>query len=243
MFATETLEKAKKLCEIMEPIMAEHHFYTDEEENSIFDDLLVSPLEKNSSTFDVKCGCTKIVIIFDELPYVIKVPFSGMVIYDYNEDDDIESEYNRFYENAIADDSSDYCADELDRIKGAEEQGFGCVFPETEFLCKINGTSFYIQEKVYDYNNRVGHNYYQSKSQYAKNIVKELQEEGTYNIGYSSWMESFVEIYGVDFLKNLVNWEKEVYADSSMFNDMHGGNYGYKEDGRPCILDASGFRE
>lgn len=194
-----------------------------------------------SGPFYISNGVSKVVIVFDNEPFVIKIPFNGMVEYEWvydEEADDGDYDYDNpifeEFDGADAPDNSDYCWDEVIRIEKAEEAGYGDLFPDTEFLTEFDGHRFYIQEKV----KLVGRTYPTEISEHSREVSESMDPR--YQSGTDLWRAVIVELYGEDFWKNFVDWD--YFGNMGILTDMHSGNYGYDEEGRPVILDASGFR-
>ena len=96
--------------------------------DDIADDISIA-LEKQNIEAVVKYGVTKIVIIPDSLPYVLKVGFDGF--YDCGDE----------YVNDF-----DYCEEEANLYDIAEKAGFGDFFAEiTYFMTGLSGHAFYVQ--------------------------------------------------------------------------------------------------
>lgn len=56
------------------------------------------------------------------------------------------------------------------------------------------------------------------------------------------WRAMVIELYGEDFLRSFIDWYRNDNSNH-ILDDMHGGNYGYRMDGAPIILDCAGFRD
>lgn len=211
----------------------------DQESDEFNSDIIYNQLMTNViGTCYVENGISKAVIIPENQNFVIKIPLTGQWYYAevYNEETD-EYEYEddpafEEFENANAPDESDYCWDELLCIEEAEENGFGAMFPETDFLGEVNGTRFYIQEKV------------QTSREFTPQVSEDSRSRSHamdwgYNYGGEIWRAAIIEQYGEDFWIRFCDWARSD-GHGKMFDDMHSGNYGYL-NGRPIILDASGF--
>jgi len=208
-----------------------------DQENSVFNtDIIYDQLDDSiRNSCCIEYGISKVVIVPENENFVIKIPFGGMWYYEeiYNKDTD-EYEYIddpgfETFENADAPDESDYCWDEVLRIEEAEENGFGVLFPETDFLGEVNGTRFYIQEKV-----QTSREFTPQVSEDSRTRAKDM--DYGYNYGNVIWRAAIIEQYGEDFWVRFCDWARR----GKMLDDMHSGNYGYL-NGHPIILDASGF--
>jgi len=202
----------------------------------IYNAMRESPLKWNE--FTVENGISKVVIIPNDANFVIKIPLTGMWYYEetYNEEED-EWEYNEdptfecFTGAEYGNCGCDYCDDEVYRIGMAEAEGFGKMFPQTDWLANMNGKNFYIQEKVHpsrEYTPKVSE---ESRS-------KSANLDPSYCHGSAEWRAAIIENYGEEFWKNFCIWDS---AEGGTMRDMHCGNYGYNMEGKPVIFDASGF--
>ena len=54
----------------------------------------------------------------------------------------------------------------------------------------------------------------------------------------TSWLADAIEYYGFQKVKHLIN-----FLEEHDLKDFHSGNVGMREDGAPCLLDYSDFRE
>lgn len=238
MFSKEIIEQA---CAIAEQLYVPEKFGCDQ--NCEFDsgDLYEQLERLNMGSFHIENGITKAVIIFDSLPYVIKIPFNGMWEYDYDYDEEndeyIESDASFIYFNhARALDTSDYCWNELDKIVKAYDYGYGCFFPETVVVCENNGRRFYIQEKVRPAYER---NFTPTTSKDSRDKAANLAIG--YRICNEDWRAAAIESYGEAILISFVNWNDA--GTLGYLEDMHNANYGYRFDGTPVMFDVSGFRD
>lgn len=238
MFSKEIIEQARAIAE---QLYVPEKFGCDQ--NCEFDscDLYDQLARLNMGSFHIENGITKAVIIFDSLPYVIKIPFNGMWEYDYDYDEEndeyIESDASFIYFNhARALDTSDYCWNELDKIVKAYDYGYGCFFPETAVVYENNGWRFYIQEKVRPACER---NFTPTTSKDSRDKAANLMS--WYRICSEDWRAAAIESYGEAILISFIDWN---YAGAlGYLDDMHNGNYGYRFDGTPVLFDVSGFRD
>lgn len=94
--------------------------------------------------FHTADGATKVVIIPEQAPFVIKIPFIGDESWDYG-----ETQYFtggcEYYED---EDRYDYCAEEAYIYEEARQLGCSRFFVPIVFFDTINGIPVYIQTKV-----------------------------------------------------------------------------------------------
>lgn len=230
-FKLEDLERARGIVSQLE---LPAQFGMDEDlEVPILYDQLENILNED---FHVACGISKAVIIIDSLPFVIKIPFTGRWIREYNSWDYNESrlEFTPF-ENANAQVPDDYCYDELQNTTSAQVDGFGLFVPNMQFLMTLNcaehNYDIYIQEKVVPENeNRRPINPSRNSMDIAANYSVDLR-----------WAAYAIDMYGEGYFGNFMEWVEANCSD--VLCDFHDGNFGYNMSGAPIILDISGFRD
>jgi hypothetical protein len=179
-------------------------------------------------------GVSKVVLDFDCLPFVIKIPLNGMWVYDYEKDDG-ESETFEYFHHASGESEDDYCWDELTKTKAMQYDGFGELAPLMELLTTIDGRNFYIQEKVKPY----GETESVKPSKESLELVSSLSR--TYQVACPEWVAAIVDEHGLDFWIDFCDWDED--RGGEILQDLHANNYGYDMDGRPVIFDLSGFRD
>ena len=238
MFSKEIIEQARAIAE---QLYVPEKFGCDQ--NCEFDsrDLYDQLARLNMGSFHIENGITKAVIIFDSLPYVIKIPFNGMwnCEYDYDEETDeyIECDaYFIYFSHARALDISDYCWNELDKVIMAHDCGYGCFLPDTAVVYENNGQRFYIQEKVRPV---CEHSFTPTTSKDSRDRAASLTDE--YRICNEDWRAAAIESYGEAILVSFIDWNDA--GALGYLDDMHSGNYGYRFDGTPVLFDVSGFRD
>lgn len=211
------------------------------ESSDAFDeyDLELQLRDINIGSFSIDNGVSKAVVIPNNFNFVIKIPFNGIKYYQWDYAEGYGEEYFEPFQYADAPDCSDYCWDELIKIEQAYEAGFGCLFPQTAFVKEHNGKRFYIQEKVCTYSQACRSGETPAVSENSRNKAKDMDYH--YSPCHVEWRAAVIEFYGEEFWKNFVNWDDANCV--GILIDMHSNNYGYTTDGRPVILDASGFRE
>lgn len=170
------------------------------------------------------CGCSKGVIIFNSMPFVIK----------FDSWNDIEGE------------RGSECQRELLIYREAVKRGLECFFPKTEFLCYVSDVNFYLQQKIdcqdanipsYEYLRAI----IDINRTVSKKIVSKfqsyLENEAPFYVRHISerWISAVISLYGKK--KAL---ELEDFIIEMGINDMHGNNVGWYKK-KPVILDFSGF--
>lgn len=219
------------------------HFGVDgsEDEFDGWNDLDAQVRDINIGDFTIDNGISKAVIVPADFNFVVKIPFNGIKYYEWDDEADEYSgdEYFEFFCHAEAPDQSDYCWDEQIKIEKACDAGFGDLFPETAFVKEHDGTRCYIQEKVRTFKQAMQCGRVPTVSENSRTKAKDM--DSYYSSCSWEWRAAVIEFYGEEYWKSFVNWDS--INCIGILTDMHINNYGYNMDGRPVILDVSGFRE
>lgn len=207
-------------------------------------------------TVEFYSGVSKLAIVAESLGKVaIKVPFNGYYEYsdeyydylnsdEYDDDDDDEEEWDfnskYYFENFCGGGgkwNSDYCAEEYATYKELKELGYEKFVAETELLGGINGMYILVQEFVTSMND------FDKKVINSKKAVETSErirkDYSAANNVDNNWVAACVEHYGEELSKKFFNYTEE--DGYSILADAHWGNYGYREDGSPCVLDFSDY--
>lgn len=205
-----------------------------------FLDCIYEELGHDFGDFEIANGATKGVLIFDDLPFVIKFPFLGMRYFDEDKYEAEEDDYYVFeeFQGADCEEHNNYCQCELERADAMVEAGFGDLVAKTELLY-VNefGFKFYIQEKVQTYSDC--YDVATQASEESRRKSASLTRD--YKYCADDWRALVIEKFGVDKWMQLVDWSKS--SGVYILNDMHGSNYGYRYDGSPVLLDISGYND
>ena len=232
MFELKDVERAR---EIVREIDLPHDFGIDVDDDFYTDDIADQISDIIKGDFYVTNGVSKLVIVPDELPFVIKIPFNGRYVYsDYDEEsEDYDTCFCYFMmaESEISED--DYCAKELELTARIKEEGFGEFVPDMMYLGRCCGHNVYIQEKA------------KPMSECSKTIHptedslnKSKQISAPFN---NAWAALAIDIYGEDSYNSFLKWARKNEPD--VLSDMHTGNYGIDMNGNPILLDICGFRD
>lgn len=225
MFRSEDIEAARKIVSALD---LPENIGEDEEIEYVIERQLENVIEED---YYVTSGVSKVVIVIESLPFVIKIPFNGYWHdYDCGDEEEIDRGFEHFTgANEIFPD--DYCFDELQKTLMIEERGFGMFAPHMELLCTIDDRSFYIQGRA------------QPLCDSKRNItpsVDSMQKAKNYCLSFvDEWIALAIDYYGEEIWNEFVQWGTE----NHLFGDMHTANYGIDMAGRPVIFDISGFRE
>ena len=176
-------------------------------------------------------GMSKLVIMSPNLgDYVIKIPFNGYYSQTYYEDGDNEElEWMDFYE-APTIDSWDYCYSEYEKLVDLRKVHLDSFVADTLFYREIDGIKIFLQEKIYLID----------KDPKAKSLhlAKRWKNEKYYSMNLK-WIAKCIDCYGENKTKKFLEYCENV--DEDILSDTHGGNYGYRKNGTPALLDYSGF--
>jgi hypothetical protein len=183
----------------------------------------------------VAYGVSKIALISSELDHVLKVPFLGRFyeIYD-KECDDYKDQFESF-EYADGEHNNDYCKKEVNIYACAVNYGIEMLFAKSERFCWLDcGIPVYKQLKVVPY----AHSDARSASPAALKTVKS-NNHYYYAPCCNEWKALVIDYYGQEVLDKFINFIDNVCPEVG--EDLHQGNYGYTLDGRPILLDYSGW--
>ena len=223
MFREEDLDLARK---IVSHISFPENFGSDDDMDTVGYEAQLEDVV--NCDYFVTCGVSKLVIVIEDLPFVIKIPFDGRWIWD---DDEQESWFSEF--NCACDESeSDYCWDEYCKTHMIEDAGFSALVPEMEFIGVYGGHSVYVQSKAKPICEC-------SKLNVSKDSLDKAKQ--TSSMFKYEWVALVYDTYGDIYWNEFVKWIDE--NDPCFFNDCHDGNYGVDMAGRPVIFDLSGFRD
>lgn len=249
---------AMRIFAVLEDYLPEHF---GKAQDGDFDDFIVKigEIEDRIWTIDhtVKfySGVSKLAIVAESLGEVaIKVPFNGCYeysdeYYDYQHsdeydyaDDEEEWDFERKYHfekfsGGGGKCNDDYCAEEYATYKELKELGYEKFVAETELLGGINGRYILVQEFVTSMNDFDKKIINSKKSVEASERIRE--DYVSANNVDDDWVAACIEHYGEELSEKFFNYTEE--DGYSILADAHWGNYGYRKDGSPCILDFSDF--
>ena len=198
----------------------------------------ISKVAPNAAIYN---GCSKCAIVDRTCDYVIKIPFRGAFYEGYDDEEDSFEEFQ--YANDLGgeyDDAScwDYCENELIKYEKAVDAGFGEFFAETAYYGMIDNTPIYIQEKASSYSERRKDGNVPSASDDAQKIYEENANELSYSIN-ANWIELAIDWYGLERVLDFLNYIEAEDLDW----DLHNGNIGFTDSGKPVLIDWAGWRD
>ena len=193
----------------------------------------------NLGDIKVANGVSKIALVSDTLDYVLKVPMLGRFYerYDDNTQDDEDKYYSEFEEFQYGSGAfhNDYCQKEVDIYWCAVEHGVDMLFAKTEFFDVLNcGLTVYKQPRVVPYNDSET----KTASPAALATVKS-NDNYKYAPCCEEWKALVIDFYGQEILDKFLDFIDNICPE--VREDLHRGNYGYTLDGRPILLDYSGW--
>ena len=201
-----------------------------------FGDILSNMQTDYANFYD--SGATKGVVVPYHTDYVIKIPFTCSYDSYVSEDEDpyipfsnanIEMEYE-------CGSDWDYCENEIIIYREAQRRGVEEYFVELEYIGSINQHPIYIQKKVNEiFSQDRDRNSYSKKDEDASKRYCSLNNVRCFN---ACWITDFINYYSEEAFLDL-----SYFLEEMRIMDLHGGNLGYMEDGRPVIFDWGGFND
>lgn len=225
-----------------------------------FEHQVVIPLQANKcfENWTHAAGVTKGVLIFNDLDYVIKIPF-------YGSDEYVESHYEDTYGNwayptdpddekyryvesvedicpftgADCEDGWNYCEVETFISERAAEEGMQEHFAVTEFFGLVNNYPIYKQKRCCMFDEmrtstKMAEYDKRTPSDY-ETVKKAKSKLDFYDISNDDWVLDFLIYWGEEKLKQLGE-----FLFKYDIGDLHSGNIGYL-NGAPCIVDYSSY--
>lgn len=222
-------------------------------------EMIYDEVKRVDADADLHYGISKLVIISPHLGnYVIKVPFNGM--YEENYDYDcskengcdylcrcccscehgVEPEYKDYwcdYSNADSPTGWNYCDAEWQKYKNLRKIGLDCFVAKTYPFIEIEGFKCFIQEIAVAENDANG-NETSRVTCASRQKAESLNSEFHCDLN-EDWLGLCIEIFGAKKVRHFMEYAENI--DPEILNDMHSGNYGYRPNGTPCILDFASF--
>ena len=208
----------------------------EEDEKVVGLDEMLYKLRQIDPSATIQNGVSKMVIIADTLEnVVIKIPFNGT--YECVVDENDEYIWRDFQYAPSDIDESDYCLAEFETYRELRKQKLHSFVAKTVFYLMWDGYRIFIQEKVIPIYDDSHTPTLTPISQKAIDKVNDIP----YRRGRSEWIARCIQTYGEKKTKRFFKYcEKE---NTHITDDFHMGNYGYRPNGTPCILDYSDYCE
>lgn len=194
----------------------------------------------NNEDYTVDSGASKVVLVFTNSDYVVKIPFKGESCENSCDRDCSCSRCSRGVSEENCDEftgarigeneySWDYCAAEQFFYEKAVVAGVEEFFIKTIFIGEFNGHPIYLQEKVSVY----GYESETKSPEYSKEIfMKKFRHSEIQNEDFGGLL---VDYYGEERVNQLVEFLSEVGI-----SDLHTSNVGICAN-RPVLFDYSGY--
>jgi len=204
----------------------------DEIDEAEFYPVVVQPFsEKYKKPFDYATGATKGVLIFEQLGFVIKIPFCRN-----SEDCYYNSAYGEYeccyFTGADTDNGWNYCEAEANKYERAEEEGLAQCFAKTKKIGDIDGYPIYMQELADIYKSI---DYQSSHTEEDSRQVSSICNSNNFYMFNLEWLSDAFHYYGEKVFHKLLEFIRTVGI-----NDLHDGNIGYIGN-RPVLVDYSSF--
>lgn len=189
-------------------------------------------------------GISKMVILAPALgDIVIKIPFNGQYSYGYRSGpcrhsskwvgksefgDPIEFEY---FSGAGGSDEMDYCLAEYEKYEDLKDFGLDIFVAKTSFYKVKDGVRIFLQERANAVEDSI------ATPRPSEKSVKTAQGWSDYmNL---DWVANCIDRYGEEITERFLNYA--LTNDEDILGDMHDGNFGYRDDGTPVLLDFCDF--
>lgn len=221
--------------------------------------MIYDEVKRIDADADLHYGISKLVIISPHLGnYVIKVPFNGIYEENYHYKCALDGEcpyshcdcyacehgiepdpkeYWCDYSNADSPTGWNYCEAEWQKYKNLRKIGLDCFVAKTYPFIEIGGFKCFIQEVATAEDDADG-NETSRVTAASRKKAENLNSEFHYGLD-EDWLGLCIEIFGAKKVRHFMRYAR--YTDHEILDDMHSGNYGYRPDGTPCILDFASF--
>ena len=182
----------------------------------------------------INYGMSKLVIVSPKIgEVVIKIPFNGY----YLEDEETgELEWCPF-EWASGTDASDYCLTEYEKYERLQTYNLDCFVAKTIFYKVRCGIRIFLQELVIPESESLCS---PKASKNSKDLAKEWKDKGIFHID-SEWIANCLDKYGKSKVERFLHYCSNL--DLDILEDVHRGNFGYRKNGEPCMLDFSNYED
>lgn len=189
---------------------------------------VIDQLPKNVYT---KWGISQFVIIKDDWDMVAKIGFNGWHVWeDYSENTHFQP-YN-----------INYAQKSFHLYQEAQKRGIDPIFAEMVILGNAGDSTVYLQEKVkcdFASSWETGdckRKFSDDSHDYV--VMRRRVGRGAWRMFESDWLAQAIDYYGKELVENLM-----FFLEEYRIYDFHEGNYGYREDGTPVLIDWADFSE
>ena len=177
---------------------------------------------------------SKLVIFSNNIgDVVIKIPFNGY----YLEDNDTgELDWTTF-QWAAGTDRSDYCLTEYEKYERLQAYDLECFVAKTIFYKTKCGVRVFLQERVTPESELLNS---PNASKNSKDLAEKWKDEGKFCID-SQWIATCLDKYGKSKVERFLYYCSNL--DLDILEDVHSGNFGYRPNGEPCLIDYSNYED
>ena len=208
------------------------NFGPDEEDfDGIIPEDFQTVFDQLDASVQTKWGISQFVIMKREWDKVVKIGFRGWYLWDNDREDTYFQEY-----------FTNYADKAFNLYEEAEEWGIAPIFAGMELLGSNGSYNVYLQERVKcDFAeawatgdvNRVSSD---NSRTYVESKMR--TEMGIWRNFDLNWLAQAVDCYGKELVEDTMAFLRE-----HRIYDFHDGNYGYREDGTPVIIDWADFEQ
>jgi len=195
--------------------------------DSFYDNIVSIFKEHYHKPFKADNGCSKGVLIFEKLGFVIKIPFNYCDGYELCAVTEGDNEW-------------DYCSQEANRYKMAVDAEVEEAFLPTYYLTSIDCYPIYIQPCAEILEN-LSFEKYNEKSNNSSKEDRETLEDFNDTQGFCQlnivWEDEFYTLHGIDYFVRLKNFFKQHHI-----RDLRAANIGYYNN-KPVLVDYASFDE
>lgn len=211
--------------------------YDDEPDRPVYLNLLNESIHEIDKDAQIYYGMSKFVIISPNLKnIVIKIPFNGYFTCIPGDEEYDEEVYNwTSFCCAEGSDNKDYCLSEYEKFLNLKKEHLNCFVAKTLLYKVCNGIRIFIQEKVVPEEDTIESHYPSLESQ---KLAKQLKNTKGLNMD-TEWIANCLEVYGTFKVNKFLDYCSNI--DLSILDDMHSGNYGYRTNGTPVLIDYSNY--
>ena len=110
---------------------------------------------------------------------------------------------------------------------------------KTLFYSTIQGIRVFIQEKVVPIIDIYSDTFLKTLAPVSQQTLSKIEPYKQQVFLDSFWLARCLLKYGEHYVQEFVEYCCDV--DTNIIGDLHHGNYGYRLNGTPCLLDYSNF--
>lgn len=194
-------------------------------------------------------GISKMVILAPALgDIVIKIPFNGQYTYGarygpwrHSSKWVGETEWGKpiefeYFSGASGSDETDYCLAEYEKYQNLKDSSLDIFVAQTLFYKVKNDVRIFLQERANAVEDSIAT---PRPSENSVETAKKYYNNTDYAYMNLDWVANCIDSYGRDITERFLRYVAE--EDEDILGDMHNGNFGYRDDGTPVLLDFCDF--